>query len=1286
MNKMRLNVFKKLVVFSMVFLTVFSNITFYAVKSFIDSVERANGIVDKVWLLQKEDRADVVDNFSSIRNVANKLRVMEAMAAVTYNTNSAFVYSASAGTSISPAYPTGIVADNLLILTIGMKPSSANGGSVTTPSGWTPITSLTGAGGYGTTLGSDTGNTNIFGFYKVATGSETGSLVVTISGNGVSWARMHKLSAAVGSTWDVAGTTGSDIAAGNVSITHSANPDVTAGDYIIGAMVIPTDVTTPSQFSAEALTQSGVTFSSVTEVGEADTTTGNDLGGVVYRASVTAGTGTAAPVFTATAGGTTTNVRGPGIFIRIREIPAAVTTISNFVTAEPSNSTIAPGVSALVDSFGLSVDSGTDTITDATIVFGTGNYIQTVAITNNSDTITYCSTTPTGDTVYLSGCTIPVTTTNTQFKIKITADNHTSMPAPPGAIYPVTATITDWTGSNSSHAGTDSGSATVTIDNLSPNSATSVGGSAGNAANTLNWTTSNSADFNTTAGSVIYRWTGSSAGSEVPIEGSLAVKGNTNGTATMACVVSSNASTALSKIDGTGGSTDCTTAALTYGQAYTYKVFQKGANGNYDVGVIIGTFTPVEPIVVSSYTNSTETSLNYSGSCTNCGARIGNGAGFRQTIIVTGSGFGTVTAGNRSTATNNIKIGTHQIADANVTAWTPTSITFLTDSAVTGDTDANWGSVYGGASALVVTVNSVTSTGLNFYLFPQVTSITVPTATANAAREYNASDSDGIVTLNGTRFGSAATGGWVRILGCDSSTCSSPTGTATINSWSSTAIVVQVPAVISDNVYTGSLIMQQGSGSSNKSHTYTTTGFRVLPRVTSLSPTSGIVGAAVTVNGNHLCQNNATCPTVFDTNNRVVFSSAVPATVFTSWSNTVIVTAAPSGVVDGAVYVLSNAYQSNNSTSFSVLTPVPDAPTLLNQATNATLSNWLSVGGLASSTNLYLTMSMFADFSGGSLYPQIEYKPVGSAFSCSGTGVCAQAVEGVAKSGPGPVNCNLTAGACAISITPTDGVYHWQARVRHLYGGTSYYSNWVSYGANGEGATDFQIDKTAPVITFAGTNTCNDAVTLLATNGATISWSLNESGTGQLEYSKNANLSDSTLSSISSANFNHSFSLNNLDSGTTYYFRVKSVDGVGNTSLRSDVAPYCSFTTTSVTQPAKTTKFFVNSIAGLLSGGTVASSNFSVFVPENSVSIKSAFLEINGFSPSAGTNNIAVSVNNQATSTYAISSNGNSFKILHRVESADLNFDPIANTLNLNPSADVNISSAVLSLTYSFAP
>lgn len=243
-------------------------------------------------------------------------------------------YSASGGTSVAPGYPAGVAAGDLLVMVLGQKPSSANGGTATTPSSpWALDGSLTGAndgntGGYTTTLGADTGNTNIYTYSAVATGSESGTLSVTVGTNNVCWAQMLLFRAPSSATWSVAATTGKDTSAGNLSITGAADPGVAAGDYVIAGVVIPTDVTTPSQFSAEAFSQTGVGFGTVVEFSEPDSTTGNDIGGVLFGAPVSTGPSSAAPTFTATAGGTTTNVRGPGVFVRLRATTSGVTVLN----------------------------------------------------------------------------------------------------------------------------------------------------------------------------------------------------------------------------------------------------------------------------------------------------------------------------------------------------------------------------------------------------------------------------------------------------------------------------------------------------------------------------------------------------------------------------------------------------------------------------------------------------------------------------------------------------------------------------------------------------------------------------------------------------------------------------------------------------------------------------------------------------------------------------------------------------------------------------------------------
>ncbi|MBI5134172.1 MAG: fibronectin type III domain-containing protein, partial [Candidatus Taylorbacteria bacterium] len=690
---------------------------------------------------------------------------------------------------------------------------------------------------------------------------------------------------------------------------------------------------------------------------------------------------------------------------------------------------------------------------------------------------------------------------------------------------------------------------------------------------------------------------------------------------------------------------------------------------------------------ITGYTNSTEPALDYSAACTGCGARIGGGAGFRQTLTISGYGFGSDPGlGSRDLAANRIRVGGSVViaddgtSNTNVTSWASSTIVIRTDSSIAGNADSDWGSVYGGAGALTVAAGSVESSGVNFYLFPQITSMTQPAGlAADTAREYAAGDSDGALTLNGTRLGSSQGTGYVRILGCDSSTCSSPTGSATINSWTSTAIAVRVPTVIGDNTYTGSISMQQGTGANSKTATYANT-LRILPRITGIAPSGAAVGDAVTVSGDHFCQNGGVCPLSFSASNKVAFTGA-DATVFTSWSSTAMATQVPVSASTGNVTLTSNAYASN-AYSFTIADPTPISPSGVFQYRDSGSLDSIATGGLASSTPVYFTQTMQSTVSGGTLYPQFEYKPIGTPFTCSGTGACGSAVEGTGAIGPGPA-------VGQVSASPTDNVYHWQARTRHNKNSVDYYSAWVSYpivGTNLETETDFAIDTVAPAITSISSGSP-------ASNSATITWStLVEPSTSQVQYNKTGSFvtncatnSDCTALDASLVT-SHSVSLSNLDSGTTYYYRVRSKDAAGNESISS----MQSFATASVLAPAKTLRFGIDGLVGTVSGGTATSSSFIVHMPETSPTIKSAFVEIRAVYTTNGSapNGVTVQVNGEASKTYAMpaTSHSGSVRILHPV--ASLSVDPSTNTLTVTPQTNMslNVLSSDVTVTYSFTP
>jgi len=254
-------------------------------------------------------------------------------------------YSASGGTSVAVPYPTGLTADTAIFMFVGQKPSRDDRNTINTPAGWTLIDRIDRVGGYGTTLGTDTGNTSLALFQKTTvTGTETGSQTVTLADNNVTWGFMVRVSYAAGATVEVGSANGQRSTAPTantpfaVTLTNGATAtNFQNGDLALWAMCIPTDVTTPAQFSAQSVTATGTTFATAVELNEPDSATGNDIGGYSAYALATAGSSTTAPTVTVTPTGTVTNVRGPIVLARIREIAGGPATQTLTQTARFGN-------------------------------------------------------------------------------------------------------------------------------------------------------------------------------------------------------------------------------------------------------------------------------------------------------------------------------------------------------------------------------------------------------------------------------------------------------------------------------------------------------------------------------------------------------------------------------------------------------------------------------------------------------------------------------------------------------------------------------------------------------------------------------------------------------------------------------------------------------------------------------------------------------------------------------------------------------------------------------------
>jgi hypothetical protein len=222
-------------------------------------------------------------------------------------------------TAAAPAIPAHLAGDQLAVV-VGVKPSTA---TLSTPAGWTKIVEQIGGTG---SVAADTGPTKVAVYVLEAAAAGT-TINVTATGGSVTAAKAfvyRKRDAAA--TWDLAATSGADNATGAaVSVTLAADPGLAAGDLALLAFTIPTDVTTPNQFLAvPTLTGHGATLGGeFNKIEEFDTTTGNDMGGLVGQYHVESGVSNAAATWAATAAGTTTNVAGPAALVRIRAVTDA---------------------------------------------------------------------------------------------------------------------------------------------------------------------------------------------------------------------------------------------------------------------------------------------------------------------------------------------------------------------------------------------------------------------------------------------------------------------------------------------------------------------------------------------------------------------------------------------------------------------------------------------------------------------------------------------------------------------------------------------------------------------------------------------------------------------------------------------------------------------------------------------------------------------------------------------------------------------------------------------------
>ena len=203
-------------------------------------------------------------------------------------------------------------------------------------------------------------------------------------------------------------------------------------------------------------------------------------------------------------------------------------------------------------------------------------------------------------------------------------------------------------------------------------------------------------------------------------------------------------------------------------------------------------------------------------------AAQGDGDVQTATITISGNHFGTGGTGS----------------NISVNGQNPSSVTWTSSSSLTSVDIPNAGTDSGTITVTSPGTSKASNASSTFYIYPQITSLTVPTAEPDAAREYLASDTDGLIDINGNHFGSPAGANPLTVLSSD---------TSGYVSWSTTLVDnTQIPTAIANNSYTGNIVLKR---TDNKAAIFA--GFRVLPRIISNTPDNGIITDVIQLLGDH---------------------------------------------------------------------------------------------------------------------------------------------------------------------------------------------------------------------------------------------------------------------------------------------------------------------------------------------------------------------------------------------------------------------------------------------------
>lgn len=222
-------------------------------------------------------------------------------------------------TSISPTFPSGITAGQLLVAIVTIREASNSYALIANP-GWTGIGEIFSTFG---SVGADAGPIRSYAFFRVADGSESGSLTISVPASTSAAGAVFRFSSSLGTAaeWNIEWASGEDTSSGtgySVACTPHA-PRLTAG-WIAPGDVLFVHAAKPSDsgsWASQSITSTGLTIGSSSEVLDYTTSFGNDLSVCAWHATVSSGTQSSSTV---TVSATITASYGPAMVFRIRDV------------------------------------------------------------------------------------------------------------------------------------------------------------------------------------------------------------------------------------------------------------------------------------------------------------------------------------------------------------------------------------------------------------------------------------------------------------------------------------------------------------------------------------------------------------------------------------------------------------------------------------------------------------------------------------------------------------------------------------------------------------------------------------------------------------------------------------------------------------------------------------------------------------------------------------------------------------------------------------------------------